>query len=98
MTALQASPDLNDKSEQEKVAASLDLSIIDEFNELNDLTILARVESWSFASPITLDSLGDLIAADYDILKEECAKNATDMLPKFDFNNDPDSPIKPSDA
>lgn len=97
--ALEAAPsDLNNEQKAAQVAASLDPSILDEFNDLNDLLIIARIESWSFESLITLDSVGNLSQGDYEILQEVSAKDITSMMPKFSVSNDQDSPTKPSDA
>jgi hypothetical protein len=78
------------------VAANMDSSVIDQFYELNDLLIIARVESWSFDFPITLDSLGDLTQEDYEVLQTIAANNVTSMVPNFGLSNNPDSPTPPS--
>ena len=78
------------------VAANMDSSVIDQFYELNDLLIVARVESWSFDLPISVDSLGDLTQEDYELLQKIAATNVTSMVPNFGLSNNPDSPTPPS--
>ena len=78
------------------VAATMDESVIDQFYELNDLLIVARVESWSLELPISVDSLGDLTQEDYELLQKVAAQNVTTMVPNFGLSNNPDSPTPPS--
>ena len=78
------------------VAANMDSTVIDQFYELNDLLIVARVESWSFDLPINVDSLGDLTQEDYELLQKIAATNVTTMVPNFGLSNNPDSPTPPS--
>ena len=78
------------------VAANMDPTVIDQFYELNDLLIVARVESWSLDLPISVDSLGDLTQEDYELLQKVAAQNVTTMVPNFGLSNNPDSPTPPS--
>ena len=78
------------------VAANMDSTVIDQFYELNDLLIVARVESWSLELPISVDSLGDLTQEDYELLQKVAAQNVTTMVPNFGLSNNPDSPTLPS--
>ena len=78
------------------VAANMDSTVIDQFYELNDLLIVARVESWSLELPISVDSLGDLTQEDYELLQKVAAQNVTTMVPNFGLSNNPDSPTPPS--
>jgi len=78
------------------VAASIDEAVVDQFYELNDLLIVARVESWSFDLPISVDSLGELVDEDYKTLQKISAENVTSMVPNFGLSNNPDSPTQPS--
>jgi hypothetical protein len=78
------------------IAANMDSSVIDQFYELNDLLIVARVESWSLDLPISVDSLGDLTQEDYELLQKVAAQNVTTMVPNFGLSNNPDSPTPPS--
>jgi hypothetical protein len=80
------------------VAEGMDPTIVDQFYELNDLLIVARVESWSFELPIDVDSLGELIQEDYAKLQKIAAENVTSMVPNFGLSNDSASPTQPSDA
>ena len=80
------------------VAASMDSAIVDQFYELNDLLIVARVESWSFELPINIDSLGELTQEDYALLQKIAAENVTSMVPNFGLSNDPNSPTQPLGA
>jgi hypothetical protein len=85
-----------DTIDPSSVAASMDLSVIDQFYELNDLLIIARVESWSLNLPITVDSLGDVTQEDYEKLQKFAASDVTSMVPNFGLSNNPDSPTPPS--
>ena len=78
------------------IAANMDSSVIDQFYELNDLLIVARVESWSLDLPISVDSLGDLTQEDYELLQKVAAQNVTTMVPNFGLSNNSDSPTPPS--
>jgi hypothetical protein len=78
------------------VAANMDSTIIDQFYELNDLLIVARVSSWSFELPINVDSLGELTQEDYELLQKISAQNITSLVPNFGMSNNPDSPTPPS--
>ena len=78
------------------VAANINSTVIDQFYELNDLLIVARVESWSLELPISVDSLGDLTQEDYELLQKVAAQNVTTMVPNFGLSNNPDSPTPPS--
>lgn len=96
--ALTNSADLSDTQKAAEVAASINPQILDQFNELNDLLILARIESWSFDFPISKESLGEFAQADFEMLQEISAKDVTSMMPKFGISNDPESPPNPSGA
>jgi hypothetical protein len=85
-----------DTVDPSSIAATMDPSVIDQFYELNDLLIVARVESWSFELPISVDSLGDLTQEDYELLQKVAAQNVTSMVPNFGLSNNPDSPTPPS--
>jgi len=78
------------------VAANMDSTVIDQFYELNDLLIVARVESWSLDLPISVDSLGDLTQEDYELLQKVAAQNVATMVPNFGLSNNPYSPTPPS--
>jgi len=95
---LESTPDLTDQEKIAEVASKINPEILDQFNELNDLLILARTESWSFDFPIVKESLGDLSQQDFEVLQELSAKDVTSMMPKFGISNDPNSPTKPSNA
>ena len=90
--------DLSDEAKAEKVAASMDLAMIDQFNDLNDLVIMARLESWTFDMPISLDSLLDIPDIDNKKLKEAVANSVLTMLPSFTIGMDPNSPTPASNA
>ena len=97
--ALKSAPsDLSDEAKAAEVASNLDISVYDTFNNLNDLMIVARVESWSIGDTVTLDGVLDLSAVDYEILQTAAAKDVTEMLPSFALSTEQDSPTKPSDV
>lgn len=81
-----------------EVAATLDADSFDQFTTLNDLLIVARVSAWSFEMPITMDNILDLPSDDYKVLQEATAKDIDQMMPNFSTSDEPNSPIKPSDA
>jgi len=85
-----------DQIDPSAIAATMDSKTIDQFYELNDLLIVARVESWSFELPISVDSLGELAQEDYELLQKIAAQNVTTMVPNFGLSNNPDSPTPPS--
>lgn len=81
-----------------EIASTIDSDSFDKFTVLNDLLIVARVSAWSFDLPITLDNILDLPGEDYKTLQEATAEGITEMMPNFSASDEPDSPIKPSDA
>jgi len=94
--ALKSAPtDLTDEAKAAEVAATIDPDVLDTFNDLNDVLIVARVESWSFESPVSLDSVLNLKASDYEILQKSVVDNITDMMPNFGLDTDEDSPGQP---
>lgn len=97
-TVLASAPELSDSQKAAEVASTINPQILDQFNDLNDLLIVARVESWSFELPISIDSLGELVQEDYALLQKISAENVTSMVPNFGLSNDPTSPTQPSDA
>ena len=80
------------------VAATIDSASFDRFAALNDLLIIARVSAWSFDFPVNLDNVLDLPGEDYKTLQEATAEGITEMMPNFSASDEPNSPIKPSDA
>lgn len=72
---------------------------LDAYTEANDQAIVAMVSAWSYAEPITLDSvLNALKAEDYDYLQQYCARYTQSMFTNFqplDLQtvNDPNSPF-----
>jgi hypothetical protein len=97
-STLASAPELSDAQKAAEVASTINPEILDQFNDLNDLLIVARTESWSFDFPIAIESLGEFGQGDYEALQEVAAKDVTEMMPRFGISNDPNSPIKPSDA
>lgn len=95
--ALQDAPtELSNDEVVAVVADKIDSSVFDTFNNLNDLLIVARVESWSFDVEVNLDSVLDLCASDYELLQAATADRVEEMLPSFAVSVDQNSPIKPS--
>ena len=82
----------------EDAIPQLDPGVIDQFYELNDLLAVARIESWSFDYPISIDSLIRLEQADYEEILKWTAVDVALMVPNFGFDNDPTSPSKPSNV
>jgi hypothetical protein len=95
--ALKSAPaDLTDEARAAEIAANLDPNILDSFNELNDVLILARLESWSFDEVISLDSILNLKAGDYEILQKSVVDDVTEMIPNFGLDTAEQSPGLPS--
>lgn len=96
--ALENVESIDDVQRAAEIAKSLDQEAMDEFYELNDLLVLARVQEWSFDFPVTRESIGDLPSAIYEKLQKACSKNLIEMIPDFGQDNNPDSPTNPSDV
>ena len=94
--ALENAGEITTEAQANRVASAIDPDTLDLFNELNDLIVIARLESWSLDKPLTIDSLLDLPDEDYKALRSAAANKSMEMLPDFSFSNDPDSPTKPS--
>lgn len=65
-------------------------------NDLNDATIIAMVEKWSFSQPVAADSLLDLPGDAYDSLREITAPFLLELIPDFGPTPAADSPTPPS--
>jgi hypothetical protein len=94
--ALKVEGDLTNPDTAAKIAESIGDDTLDRFNDLNDLLIVARVESWSFDTPVHLDAVLDLPAGVYEVLQAKCAERVTEMLPNFGESSDGNSPTSPS--
>ena len=67
-------------------------------DELANALVLAVVQDWSYG-PVELDTLLDVPTADLDSIQRHCASDEyTKVLtPSLDeYDQDPDSPTKPS--
>lgn len=73
----------------------LDADVLERFEELNDLVIVAMVAEWSFELAISPETVGDLPGDAYDVLRREAAKGIKDLLPDFSPDPDPASPTGP---
>ena len=96
--ALEGNEDLSDETKASQVALTIDLAVLDQFNDLNDLLVLSRLEAWSFDTPISLEAILDLPDVDYKALQKASSTEIFSMLPNFGISDAPDSPIKPSDV
>ena len=96
--ALTNAGDITDPATAADVAQKLDIGILDDFNELNDLCIVARVLEWSFSEPVCIDSLLDLPSDVYEILQTVSADKLTEMMPNFGESKEADSPTSPLDV
>lgn len=81
------------KKKADVTVSDEDMKILD---AMNDATIVALVESWSYDFPVSTDTLLDISGPDYDLLARETAKLFGGLLPSFGPNPDPDSPTEPS--
>lgn len=73
----------------------LDAEVLERFEDLNDLVIVAMVAEWSFDLPISPETVGDLPGDAYDVLRQETARGIRELLPDFSPNPDPASPTGP---
>lgn len=97
--ALQSAPsDLTDAQKAAEVASNLDPNVLDTFNELNDVLILARLQSWTLPVDISVDTILDLPQADYELLQKAVVDQVTEMMPNFGLDTDSDSPGQPSNV
>jgi hypothetical protein len=71
---------------------------LDVFNELNDLCIVAMVREWSFPEPVSVETVVDRKAPDFNALREACAPAVQSLYVDFSADKDPDSPTSPSSA
>ena len=63
----------------------------------NDLVAIALIGEWSWDSPITTEGLLDLPSHTYDEVLRLTAPFLIDLMPSFEVDADPESPIVPSD-
>lgn len=68
---------------------------LQDFDELNDLTAVALLSSWSAEAPINRESLIDLPSQDYKAIREAVAPFVWDLFPDFTVNPDAESPTAP---
>jgi hypothetical protein len=68
----------------------------DPLETLNDLLVLAAVESWSYSFAPSLDSLLDVPARDLDALRKAASPFMAELSPDFEPTPDAASPIAPS--
>lgn len=65
-------------------------------DELADAMVAALVTDWSYAEPITADSVADLPGAALDVLARECVRLLPRLFPSFEPTVDESSPTGPS--
>ena len=94
--ALEGTEDLNDETKASQVALTIDLAVLDQFNDLNDLLVLSRLEAWSFDAVISLEAILDLPDVDYKALQKAASTEIFQMLPDFGISDAPNSPTNPS--
>jgi hypothetical protein len=68
----------------------------DPLENLNDLLVVAAVQSWSYDFPVSVDNCQDLPARDLDALRKASAPFLRELMPDFDPTPEADSPIAPS--
>lgn len=84
-----------DTTDLEEMAETLDGDLFNRLQALNDLVIVALVSEWSVDLAISVESVGELPADAYDILRRETAKHVAALMPDFSPNPDPSSPTGP---
>jgi hypothetical protein len=100
VSRLAAGVDMTGKSESEIGTEMLASGGMDTMNEVNDLLVVALVESWSYPQPITLDGVLDLPGVAYDALRTAVSPHMGAMMPSFDVKPDTAgaTPGVPSDS
>lgn len=76
-----------------KILATEEWALLD---DLNDALIVALVESWPYAAPVTSEGLLDIPGEAYDALKIEASKHVTALMPSFAVSPVEESPTPPS--
>jgi hypothetical protein len=76
--------------------SKLTVSGLQAAEELNDLIVVALVESWSFDFPVTSDTVLDLPHDDLRSLHAKCAEVGKALFLSTDPDPDPESPTQPS--
>ena len=81
-------------SEEEKAAITAELppECIEGFSESNDLMVVALVDEWSFDTPVTIDTVLDLPAGQYDALRTAVAPFLSELMPDYGPSPDPKAP------
>jgi hypothetical protein len=87
-------PDLT-PDEQSTIAAGMG-SAFDDLELFNDLLVAALVAGWSYDVPVSADACQDIPGRDLDALREICAPFMAELMPGFEPDPDPASPIDPS--
>ncbi len=100
VSRLASGVDVVGKSESEVGAEMLASGGMDTMNEVNDLLVVALVESWSFPQSVSLEGVLDLPGATYDALRAAVSPHMTAMMPDFSPQPDPAgaTPSVPSDS
>ena len=68
---------------------------LDLLEELNDEVAIARISTWSFAEPVSVESLLKLPSETYQRIREVTAQGSIALLPNF-VSQGKDSPQSPS--
>ena len=69
---------------------------LDAFSDANDWGVVALVSAWSFQEPLSLESVQNRTAPDYDALRNACAPAVGRLFVDFSPTRDSDSPTAPS--
>lgn len=84
-------------AEQLSIAAGMGAAF-DDLENLNDLLVAAMTAGWSYDFPVSADACQDIPGRDLDALRELCSPYLAQLLPGFEPDPDPASPIVPSGA
>ena len=97
-TAMRAAEDLPEGDERTRAAAAAAQLLTDDeqeaMSEANDYGIVALVAKWSLDTPVTLDSVLDLPAKDYDRLRTVVAPLVNQLFVDAGPDEDPASPTQ----
>ena len=85
-------------NDEELAALQLSEADIVAFGDANDYGVVGLVKHWTRPEPITLDSVLDLPAPDYDALRAAVAPLVSRLIIDFGASKDSDSPTEPSSA
>lgn len=71
-----------------KLGITFSADDLQHFTDANDFCVAAMVKTWSYSAPITVESIIDLPAVDYDALREACAPASASLFVDFSMTKE----------